>query len=279
MATWQDGPEYAPLVRPAAFEPPEQPPVGPAAAAAPEDDPERTRSAQARSAQAPHVRPGFTAPDSVPLDALSSDSPQRRDPHEPFSVVVRPTGSGSAWPAAHAAVPQPWPAPSPTPPPDGPGSYGSVVPYPPAAPSPEPGPYPPPVPYAPPADGSDLDARERSALWLLLPGALYLLGAWTGALMTLAMLLAALLLAGRSGVRPAARTLSRIVLVGLSAVALLAMLNGEGLGGVTAVARGVGLVYAFLCAMWFVRERSAIDVERHRRSEQTTIWPPPQDRG
>lgn len=261
MATWQDGPEYAPLVRPAAFEPPEQP------TAAPPDPGDTSALAaggeppQVRSARAPHVRPGFSAPESVPLDQVSSGSPDRRDPHEPFDVVARTARSGSAWPAAHAAQPQPAPA---------------------YEPEPEPAPYDPyiPAPYvpAPPACGSDLDARERSALWLLLPGALYLLGAWTGPLMTLAMLLASLLLAGRD-VRTAAKALSRIVLIVLSAVTLLAMLAGDGLAGVTTVARGVGLVYVVLCGMWFVRERSEIDAERHRRSEQSAVWPPPQDRG
>lgn len=268
MATWQDGPEYAPLVRPVAFEPPEQPTAAP-----PESGDTSTQAAggepaRVRTARAPHVRPGFTAPESVPLDAVSSGSPDRRDPHEPFDVVARTARSGSAWPAAHAAHPQPGPTPYEPEPVSAPFDPSAPPPYVPA-------PY---VP-APPADGSGVDARERSARWLLLPGALYLLGACTGPLMTLAMLLASLLLAGRGGVRTAAKALSRIVLIVLSSVTLLAMVAGEGLAGVTAVARGVGLVYVALCGMWFVRERSEIDAERHRRSEQSAVWPPPQDRG
>lgn len=284
MATWQDGPEYAPLVPPSGFEPAGQP--SPDLADGAHDlgaDP-----SQRRSAPAPLSQPTFAAPESaVPLEALGSGGPEQRDPCEPFAVLTRTATSGSAWPAAHTAssgpltsppayapAPELGPLPAPQPPSvPTPAAYGMPFPHAPGAPY---APIPPALPEQV-GDGADLEARERSARWLLLPAALYLVGTWTGPLVTLAMVVATILLITRRGVRPSAQLVSRYVLVIVTSVTVLSILVGDGLSASTALSRGVGLVYAFLCAMWFVRERSEIDAERQRRDRGASPWPPPPD--
>ena len=91
MATWEDGPEYAPLERPDAFDEPtvadlETPPDRPVPPAAPAD------------------RPVFDDPASPvpPLAALVPAPPEQRDPSEPFDVVASAmTAETSAWASAH----------------------------------------------------------------------------------------------------------------------------------------------------------------------------------
>lgn len=105
MATWEDGPEFAPVERPSGFAAPRaEPLVAPAA----------TPSA---SADAPQDRPTFTSP-SVPTPALAALVPHRdagRNPHEAFAVVSSTMTSGATWgsmttgqpgPAAAAWTPQ-----------------------------------------------------------------------------------------------------------------------------------------------------------------------------
>ena len=97
MATWEDGPEYAPLERPADFAPAAgaplsvAPPVHQMAALAPKD------------------RPVFDQP-SVPLAPLDSLVPvveETRDPQVPFAVVSSTVTSDSAWAAVHWGAPGP----------------------------------------------------------------------------------------------------------------------------------------------------------------------------
>src|SRR4051812_3975505 len=91
MATWEDGPEYAPLERPADFAPaaaaplPVAPPVPQMAALAPKD------------------RPVFDQPPVplAPLGALVPPPEETRDPQQPFAVVSSAMTSDSAWGAVH----------------------------------------------------------------------------------------------------------------------------------------------------------------------------------
>ena len=259
MATWQDGPEYAPLVPPSGFEPadPRSPDLtGPTLDRGPDPT-------HALSAPEPPSQPTFAAPAAaVPLEVLGSGGPEQRDPREPFAVLARTATSDSAWPAAHTAS-----GPQTLPPAEDDTSVSDLGP----APVPRlrglPTRYGP-VPPAPPADpGADaaLEARQRNARWLLLPAALYLVGSWAGPLVTLAMVVATIVLISRRGVRESAQLVSRYVLLIVASVAVLSILVGDGLSASTALSRGVGLVYSFLCAAWFVRENSEIDAERQGR--------------
>lgn len=160
MATWEDGPEYAPLERPAEFSSPAADPLdeGPAPVPA--------------APQPPVDRPAFTGPAApvAPLAALVPVPADLRDPQLPFAVVSSNLTSGSAWGSAHQAPPAAPPFPAapfpaapalPTAPafPSAPGfpppqgqSYPPVQGYPPAAawppppavPAPWPGGAPPP---------------------------------------------------------------------------------------------------------------------------------------
>lgn len=244
MATWQDGPEYAPLVPPVDFEPAGDATGFPTASTSPAPG----------HAPTPADPPRFAPPAAaVPLEVVRSDRHRPRDPYQPFHTAARSIPSASAWPAAHA-----------------PG-YGPVEPAPPAAVPPTPAPAP-----VPPPAGADLVAREREAGWLLAPAGLYLLGALAGWLAPLMVVVSTLLLMTRPGLRPAARTLSQIVLLLVAGVVLLSFLAGNGVAAASPLVRGLGLVHAGMCAIWFVQERSAIGAERHRRTEQS--WPPPEER-
>ena len=116
MATWTDGPEYAPAERPAAFVVPES---GPLTAAAPEIAP---------LGDAPDRAPAeFAAPEARPLEDLEPKVAETRDPHEAFDVASTPMTSMAATPLATrpasqplgapaepaASAPQQWPAPDP----------------------------------------------------------------------------------------------------------------------------------------------------------------------
>jgi hypothetical protein len=92
MATWEDGPEYAPLVRPDAFS---EPTISPLSSTAPVEQ---------LAAAAPKERPAFADQrDSVaPLESLIPPIDAPRDPAEPFNVVTTAlTSADSAWGAAH----------------------------------------------------------------------------------------------------------------------------------------------------------------------------------
>jgi hypothetical protein len=144
MATWEDGPEYAPIARPSDFQNPDAPPLKTGA------------PYEQAAASAPKNRPLFDGPEA-PLSPLSSLIPtireEPRNPQEPFAVVSSTMTSDSAWGAVHWAPPSgrpagplqpdqpfaarhgasPMPGPFPTPgTPDwfGPGPYGSQPPAP-----------------------------------------------------------------------------------------------------------------------------------------------------
>ncbi|MDN5760895.1 MAG: hypothetical protein L0H41_01070 [Microlunatus sp.] len=91
MATWEDGPEYAPLERPDAFA---QPPATTL----------ETPPPPIVTPPAPTARPGFENPTvAVPeLAGLVPAPPDQRDPNEPFGVVTsNMTAETSAWASAH----------------------------------------------------------------------------------------------------------------------------------------------------------------------------------
>ena len=81
MASWTDGPEYAPTVRPDAFVSPTAPPL---ADAAPGE----------ASPMPPRERPEFAdAAAGVPLEAVASPTEPARDPRQAFDVVSTPVTS------------------------------------------------------------------------------------------------------------------------------------------------------------------------------------------
>jgi len=95
MATWQDGPEYAPLERPDVFA---LPPVAPLEVGAP----------PAPLPTAPPDRPRFDSPAQpvAPLAALVPVPADLRDPQQPFAVVADTLTAAGAWGSAHGTVPQ-----------------------------------------------------------------------------------------------------------------------------------------------------------------------------
>jgi hypothetical protein len=95
MATWEDGPEYAPSERPSDFHGPDAPPLDVA--------PPYAQVA----AWAPKNRPVFDSPEGpvAPLTTLTPVREEPRDPQEPFAVVSSTMTSDSAWGAVHWASP------------------------------------------------------------------------------------------------------------------------------------------------------------------------------
>lgn len=128
MATWEDGPEYAPVERPAEFA---------AAATVPLST---APPVVQMAAYAPKERPGFAAPPApvAPLETLVPTPADRRDPEQPFAVVSATLTSDSAWGAVHWGPPSGPPVGTPTAPTLPPGS-----------PFPAPGPVALPPPTAP----------------------------------------------------------------------------------------------------------------------------------
>ncbi len=96
MATWEDGPEYAPIERPDEFATPDAAPLG------------STEPYVQPAANAPVERPAFGAPQS-PVIALADLVPvpeEQRDPTLPYEVVSSAvTGGDSAWTAMHSQAP------------------------------------------------------------------------------------------------------------------------------------------------------------------------------
>lgn len=121
MATWEDGPEYAPIQRPNQFTVPEVPPLS---MAPPVEHP---------AAGAPVQRPRFDGPSgpTVALEALRPEEQDPRDPSVPFQVVASTaTTADSAWGAAHWSRPDGgW-----GPPAGGPAGGPAALPYDPTAP-------------------------------------------------------------------------------------------------------------------------------------------------
>ena len=147
MATWEDGPEYAPLERPAEFT---SPAVEPLDVAPPVPQP---------PAALPSQPPVFDEPPQpvAPLASLVPPPKDGRDPQEPFAVVSSNLTSGSAWGSAHQPVPLAVTAPQhplggPAPTPVAPAWPGAASGWPapaPAWPTPAPGPEPWPPAVAP----------------------------------------------------------------------------------------------------------------------------------
>ena len=154
MATWEDGPEYAPAERPSEFSVPtvaplEVPPPPPQIAAG-----------------APKQRPRFDGPQAPapPLDRLVPVVADHRDPARPFDVAQSTlTSMDSAWGSAHMSAPvHPAPAgPAAAPgPPTGSWSAPAAGPWPapmtvgPADPQPSPSTFPSSVPSAFPPPGT-----------------------------------------------------------------------------------------------------------------------------
>lgn len=89
MATWEDGPEYAPLERPQYFADAPLPPL--------EQAPPVARPADGL----PSARPRFAEP-SAPVAALATlvpELPDERDPARPFDTITTTLTSESAWTA------------------------------------------------------------------------------------------------------------------------------------------------------------------------------------
>lgn len=98
MATWEDGPEYAPLERPDQFSAPETRPL--------DDGPQPT----APSAEAPPLRPeGYEQQEQRPLSTFEPDPGEQRNPQEPFEVAASTLTdeeySATAWNAVHWTPP------------------------------------------------------------------------------------------------------------------------------------------------------------------------------
>ncbi len=87
MATWEDGPEYAPRERPQYFADAPLPPL--------EQAPPPQRPADGR----PAARPRFDEPAApvAPLASLVPTPPDERDPSRPFDVVTATLTSESSW--------------------------------------------------------------------------------------------------------------------------------------------------------------------------------------
>ena len=105
MATWEDGPEYAPAEWPTAFVAPD---TAPLAAAEPHLD------LSAGASAVPPVRYEEPKEPVPPLADLAPAPTAVRDPAEPFQVVSAVMTTGSAWGSAHStqavAVPTAVPA-------------------------------------------------------------------------------------------------------------------------------------------------------------------------
>lgn len=139
MATWQDGPEYAPTARPDAFVSPDAAPLTP--------------SAPAGTTAGVGVPPGAPRPDyapapegDVPLDRIGAPTPTQRDPHQAFAVETTPLTS----PGTLAVAPSPTlPLPGWAPPTGQPASAWGAVHAPQAPPRPQQA-WAPELPFQPP---------------------------------------------------------------------------------------------------------------------------------
>lgn len=100
MATWEDGPEYAPTQPPDLFQPPDVAPLD-RPAAPPPPSPEPSRAPVGYEQREPVAA----------LDTLVPTAENPRDPRQAFEVVSSPmteqSSVGPAWTAAHSAPPPP----------------------------------------------------------------------------------------------------------------------------------------------------------------------------
>ncbi len=104
MATWEDGPEYAPIERPVDFG---RPPVAQLDVSPP---------AAQQAAWAPTDRPVFSAPPApvAPLATLVPVAKDPRDPQLPFDVASASITGDGAWGALHWSPPSGLPTDGPT---------------------------------------------------------------------------------------------------------------------------------------------------------------------
>jgi hypothetical protein len=259
MATWEDGPEYAPLERPEEFT---SPAVEPLDLAPPPPVP----------AALPAQRPVFTDPSDpvAPLAALVPAPADDRDPQQPFAVVSSNLTSGSAWGSAHqpapvapalpaaptfgppapfgaAPVPQPWPAlatPAPAPWPTAPhlATPPAGAPLYPSNPFPAPGT---PQWFGPGAYGEQPEpdpVGPRQVLDAATPGLLLVLG--VGALVfVLSPLMLVIAFALASRVTAAQASVRRALGIALAVVGFF------GLVGLTRAPVGFGDWWAFV-GLW-----------------------------
>ena len=166
MANWTDGPEYAPLDRPAAFQTPAAEPLEvPVAAPNP-------------AAGAPTVQPAWRAPEaaSVPLEALvPAATLPPRDPRTEFSTISSVVTSGSAWGSAHSTSGTPdragWTPDQPL------GTSAAAVQaqsaapaFPPPSGAPRQAGFPPPAPSGPPPPALNFPPPQQSAPSFPQPG-------------------------------------------------------------------------------------------------------------
>lgn len=175
MATWEDGPEYAPIERPDEFSMPDAAPLG-------EVDPYVQPAANA-----PVQRPVFGDPQApvVPLVDLVPVPEEQRDPTLPYEVVSSAMTSGdSAWSAVHSQAPtspittsaSPWTGGSPGTAPEASWPYRASAPPargPTGLPAPGTAQWFGPAPYAPspppaPATARDVVAAVTPALLIVL---------------------------------------------------------------------------------------------------------------
>jgi len=294
MATWQDGPEYAPLERPDEFAVPEAAPLGSAPPVP-------------QLPAAPAGRPAFDGPAEpvAPLAALVPAPADERDPQRPFDVVSSNLTAPGAWAEVHgsspaeplpsAAAPAPWPVqgwtadPDPAAPataaaPVGPGFPSTSgypgEPYPGSGYPPAPNGYPAPgTPewFAPgaygeqPPSGDRVDIRQ--VLYAVTPGLLIVLGLGVvisplaPVLLGLAFVLCRRVKVAQTQVR---RTLA-IALGSLGAFAVIGLLNnplgfGEWWAVLSAWSRVICLVTAVVAVM---------QVWARLKSRSTRPGPPP----
>jgi hypothetical protein len=227
MASWEDGPEYAPIARPDGFD---QPSIAPLEMAQPYEQ---------QAALAPKERPQFTDPPGpvAPLANLIPPVEAPRDPAEPFTVVSSAMTSDSAWGAAHwspptgplvgavagpwsspnGSGPGPWPVPSqPLVPVSGPAQNVSGFPVPGTAE------WFAPAPYGRQPATEEVDARQLFAaatpgvcICLAVGGFVYLLAP--------IMLGVAFALSGR--VKVATATVRRALLTGVIVLGVVALIG------------------------------------------------------
>lgn len=147
MATWEDGPEYAPLQRPQYYADAPLPPLEQAPTVArPIDIP-------------PTARPGFDEPAQpvAPLATLVPEPPDERDPRHPFDIVTTTLTSQSSWGSSPAPAPADGPPATTTP-------LGMLVPTPDPYAYPAPGTpgwfAPPPAPYGEQQQPGRVDVKQ-----------------------------------------------------------------------------------------------------------------------
>ena len=240
MATWEDGPEYAPLERPAEYTSPVAAPF------------EEAAPVVAVPASVPVERPQFSEPPVpvAPLAALVPVVEDTRDPQLPFEVVSTNLTSGSAWGSAHGGLPSAVPLPTapmqPTPAALPATAYApeSLLPAPPVpadawpAAAPVPGSFPPAAPGAFPSPGTPqwfgpgpygerppaptVDARR--VIEAATPGLLIVLG--VGALIfVLSPVLLTVAFSLRSRVRVAQQQVRRALGIALGLMAFFAFVG------------------------------------------------------